>query len=57
MPSVYDDVCSALGITASENDARRREAVAVAIVEAAEAGERDPAELRARAMANINGGQ
>lgn len=57
MRSVYDTICAELDITASVDDASRRGLVALAIVEAAANGERDPAVLRIRAMAKINGGQ
>ena len=56
MRTVYDAVCAELGITTSDFDASRRELVAKAIVDAAEQGERDPAVLRAMALARINGG-
>ena len=57
MRTVYDAVCAELAITPGDADAGRRELVAQAIVEAAEQGERDPAVLRARAVARIIGGQ
>jgi hypothetical protein len=53
MRSVYDEICMELGITARADDANRRGLVALAIVLAAENGERDPAVLRARALAKI----
>ncbi len=57
MRAVYDAICAELGITASDDDARQRELVATAIIEAAEAGEFDPSGLRARAKAKISGGE
>ena len=53
MRTVYDGICAELGITASADDTSRRGLVALAIVLAAENGERDPAVLRARAMAKF----
>ena len=57
MRTVYDAICAELEITASVADTSRREIVAQAIVEATDQGERDPAVLRARAVARIIGGQ
>lgn len=57
MRTVYDAICAELAISASFADTSRREIVAQAIVEAADQGERDPAVLRARAIARIKGGQ
>ena len=57
MRAVYDGICAELGIMASADHASTRNLVAVAIVEAAATGERDPAVLRVRAMAKISGGE
>ncbi len=57
MHSVHDKICAELDITASAEDASRRELVSKAIVEFAEQGERDPSVLRARTVARINGKQ
>lgn len=53
MSTALDEVCLALKLN---GDATAREIVAIRIVELARRGERDPAKLRDRLLAEANGG-
>jgi hypothetical protein len=53
MSLAYEDICDALHIN---GDLRARETIAVRVIELARRGERRPAVLRDRVLAEANGG-